>query len=43
MDIIKDNNIDYQEFPRKRTVPQKIRGGPINSSNIQTVEDKSTK
>ncbi|XP_060846142.1 zinc finger MYM-type protein 1-like [Rhopalosiphum padi] len=39
MEITKKNNISSPKLPRKRTIPLKLGGGQVNSSNIISVQD----
>lgn len=35
----KKNNIDSPKLPRKRTIPLKLGGGKINSSDVNSVQE----
>lgn len=39
MELTKKNNIDSPKLPRKRTIPLKLGGGQINSSDVINVQD----
>ncbi|XP_025192782.1 zinc finger MYM-type protein 1-like isoform X2 [Melanaphis sacchari] len=39
MKITKKNNISSPKLPRKRTIPLKLGGGQVNSTNIISVQD----